>query len=103
LYLKSSKLDILPKSDVRFVPFKNWVVFALKNVQPSLWFFEIFIVQFVVLVNIVKFKMASDARKNWETANKIENVDGDQLYHYDSQKYNNSLSARPWTKEYFIC
>lgn len=46
--------------------------------------------------------MASDARKNWEAANKIESVSEDHLYHYDSQKYNQQLSSRPWTKEFVL-
>lgn len=37
-----------------------------------------------------------DARKKWELENKIESIDGDQLYKYDNDSYQKFLSSRPW-------
>jgi len=42
--------------------------------------------------------MASDiARKKFESDNKIESIDSDQLYKYDNKKYQEFLSTKPWT------
>jgi len=44
--------------------------------------------------------MASDiARKKFESDNKIESIDSDQLYKYDNKKYQEFLSTKPWTKD----
>jgi hypothetical protein len=43
--------------------------------------------------------MSEAARKKWEAENKIESIEGDQLYAYDNQKYQSYLSTKPWTKE----
>jgi len=43
--------------------------------------------------------MSSDARKNWEAANKIESVDADQLYKYESDTYQKGIAHRPWKQD----
>ncbi|PRP75530.1 Mov34/MPN/PAD-1 family protein [Planoprotostelium fungivorum] len=43
--------------------------------------------------------MASDAQKNWEAANKIETIEGDQLYKWDHEKNQAFLAAKPWAKD----
>jgi COP9 signalosome complex subunit 5 len=43
--------------------------------------------------------MAEQAKKKWETENKIESLDADLLYKYDQQKYNAYLNSKPWTKD----
>jgi len=42
---------------------------------------------------------ADNARKKWEAENKIESIEGDQLYKYDNKKYQEFRSTRPWTKD----
>jgi COP9 signalosome complex subunit 5 len=43
--------------------------------------------------------MASEALKKFEQTNKIESIDADVLYRYDTQKYNSFLQTRPWAKD----
>jgi len=40
-----------------------------------------------------------DAKKKFESDNKIESIEADQLYKYDNKKYQEFLSTRPWTKD----
>jgi COP9 signalosome complex subunit 5 len=42
---------------------------------------------------------SEQARKKWEAENKIEAIEGDQLYKYDNEKYQAFLQSKPWTKD----
>jgi len=43
--------------------------------------------------------MSSTAQKNWEASNKIESIDADQLYLYDSKTYQKGIEHRPWKQD----
>jgi len=40
--------------------------------------------------------MSKEAQKKFEQENKIESIDGDELYKFDNKKYQEFLSSRPW-------
>lgn len=43
--------------------------------------------------------MAEASRRKFDTENKIESIEGDQLFKYDNKKYQEFLSSKPWTKD----
>jgi len=42
---------------------------------------------------------AAEARLRFETENKIENVDADELYRYDQERHQSFINQRAWLKE----
>eukprot|EP01117_Protostelium_nocturnum_P016139 TRINITY_DN6333_c0_g2_i1.p1 TRINITY_DN6333_c0_g2~~TRINITY_DN6333_c0_g2_i1.p1 ORF type:complete len:339 (+),score=95.49 TRINITY_DN6333_c0_g2_i1:312-1328(+) len=49
--------------------------------------------------NVTLSPAAADAKKNWELENKIETLDGDQVYKLDSKALQSFLNAKPWSKD----
>jgi COP9 signalosome complex subunit 5 len=47
----------------------------------------------------IKNSSSQEMKKKFENVNKIESLDGDELFKWDSEKYQAFLATKPWTKD----